>query len=96
MLKVENKVPNGACDRLYFSETDKVALDTVAAMLAMALKHARAAKQSHEQRLLIPTLLRGFAETLGKSGPNGDTLIRNAVESCKALLQIQAMLRVVG
>ena len=49
VLKVENKreFPHG--DKRRFSEADRAALDTVAAMLALALKYARAGKDAQER-----------------------------------------------
>jgi signal transduction histidine kinase len=49
VLKVENKITEGANEPPRFSEADRAALDTVAAMLAMALKHARAGAEAKEE-----------------------------------------------
>jgi signal transduction histidine kinase len=51
VLKVENKIIADADGERRFSDADKDALDTVAAMIAMALKHARASMSHHEQLL---------------------------------------------
>lgn len=48
VLKVENKKVPDKSGQFRFSEAEKAALDTVAAMLAMALKHAAAREQENE------------------------------------------------
>jgi len=50
VLKVENKLVADAAGRKMFTDTEKAALETIAATLALALKHTRASQEEHDKR----------------------------------------------
>jgi signal transduction histidine kinase len=50
VLKVENKLVADSSGRKRFTDTEKAALETIAATLALALKHTRASKDEHDKR----------------------------------------------
>jgi len=84
VLKVENKKTPNERGRFAFSEFEKAMLDTVAAMIAMALKYAEASQAEERERIL-----RGFATRLANAPLDQENLVTEAVEACRDLLHAE-------